>query len=111
MHARAMFYFINGLQGKDYKRFDCPWSASLLRRLPGPGVEDLQPSCRFRALEKGATEAFSMTAADACLPPEQIVDGDRGHAGALEERPRYPIPEYGIHRMWAPRAGVSYPKR
>jgi len=108
----AMIYFINGLQWKDYKRFDwsvvgessCAdsWGRALTTREPS-----LSLPCFGERRYGGVLDDEMLMA----LPPEQVVKAIEGMQALSKNGLRYPIPQYGIQQDVRAGLGVSYPKR
>jgi uncharacterized protein (DUF169 family) len=108
----AMIYFINGLQWKDYKRFD--WSVvgeSSCADSWGRALRTREPSLTipcFGERRYGGVLDEEMLMA---LPPDQVAKAIDGMQALSRNGLRYPIPQYGIQQDVREGLQVSYPKR
>jgi uncharacterized protein (DUF169 family) len=108
----AMIYFINGLQWKNYKRFD--WSvvgesacADSWGRALRTGEASLSIPC-FAERRYGGVQDDEMLMA---LPVQDIARALEGMAALSKNGLRYPFPQYGIQQDVRAGLSVSYPNR
>ncbi len=108
----AMIYFINGMQWKNYKRFD--WSvvgesacADSWGRALKTGEPSLSIPC-FAERRYGGVQDDEMLMA---LPVQDIARALEGMAALSKNGLRYPFPQYGIQQDVRAGLSVSYPNR
>jgi uncharacterized protein (DUF169 family) len=106
----AMMYFINGLQWKDYKRFD--WSvvgetacADAWGRALQTGEPSLSIPCFAERRYGGVLDEEMLMA----LVPGDIAKAIDGMQALARNGLRYPFPSYGIQMDVREGMGVSYP--
>ena len=105
----AMIYFINGLQGSGYKRFDwsvvgesaCAdsWGRALSKREPSLSIP-----CFAERRYGGVLDDEMLMA----IPPEYLVKAIDGMKALAKNGFRYPFPQYGMQQDVRAGMAVSY---